>query len=108
MESIPRNREGDIRLLGHVDSGTEYIASLDLLVNTSMIEGIAVTAMEAISQGIPVLAPRVGGMSELIIDGVNGYLFDPDDFKDLLGKLTKILSEPNELAKLKESTRNAR
>jgi glycosyltransferase involved in cell wall biosynthesis len=64
--------------------------------------------MEAISQGIPVLAPRVGGMSELIIDGVNGYLFDPDDFKDLLGKLTKILSEPNELAKLKESTRNTR
>lgn len=108
MEAIPRNREGDVQLLGHVDSGTEYIASLDLLVNTSMIEGIAVTAMEAISQGIPVLAPRVGGMSELIIDGVNGYLFDPDDFKDLLGKLTKILSEPNELTKLKESTRNTR
>jgi len=108
MEMLNRNSQADIQLIGHVERGTEYIASLDLLVNTSMIEGIAVTAMEAISQGIPVLAPRVGGMSELIIDGVNGYLFDPDDFKDLLGKLTKILSEPNELAKLKESTRNTR
>jgi glycosyltransferase involved in cell wall biosynthesis len=108
LHEIPGNNKGDIQLLGHVDIGTKYIASLDLLVNTSMIEGIAVTAMEAISQGIPVLAPRVGGMSELIIDGVNGYLFDPDNFKDFLAKLTKILSEPNELSRLKESTRNAR
>ena len=106
IEAIPRNREGAVQLLGHVESGTEYIASLDLLVNTSMIEGIAVTAMEAISQGIPVLAPRVGGMSELIIDGVNGYLFDPNDFEDLLGKLERILSDPNELRKLKQSTRD--
>lgn len=95
-------------MVGYVDSATDYIASLDLLVNTSMIEGIAVTAMEAISQGIPVLAPRVGGMSELIEDGVNGYLFDPDDFKDLCAKLTKIFSEPNELSRLKESTRATR
>lgn len=105
---LPPNGESDVQLLGYVESGTKYIASLDLLVNTSMIEGIAVTAMEAIAQGIPVIAPRVGGMSELIIDGVNGYLFDPDDFKDLLGKLTKVLSEPNELAELKKSTRNSR
>jgi glycosyltransferase involved in cell wall biosynthesis len=105
---LPANGESGIQLLGHVESGTKYIASLDLLVNTSMIEGIAVTAMEAISQGVPVIAPRVGGMSELIVDGLNGYLFDPDDFKDLLGKLTRVLSEPNELAKLKESTRNSR
>lgn len=50
----------------------------DLFINVSETEGIPVSIMEAMSFGIPALATDVGGTSELVNDGVNGYLMNPD------------------------------
>lgn len=96
----------NIEFLGHVSDGLEYIRSLDLLINTSSIEGISVTAMEALSQGVPVVSPRVGGMEDLIEYGVNGLLYDPDDFQGLVSVVNKLIQTPGELARLKDSTRD--
>jgi len=46
----------------------------DFLVNTSDSEAIPVTMMEALSLGIPVIARRVGGIPEIVKNGVTGYL----------------------------------
>ena len=48
----------------------------DIFVNTSESEGIPVSIMEAMSCGIPVIAPDIGGISEIVHDGVNGFLLD--------------------------------
>ncbi|MGC3948656.1 MAG: glycosyltransferase [Chryseolinea sp.] len=50
---------------------------IDLFINTSSAEGIPVTIMEAQSFGIPVVAPRVGGIAEIVTDQTGG-LFDVD------------------------------
>lgn len=50
---------------------------VDLFINVSETEGIPVTIMEALSFGIPVIAPRVGGIAE-IINVDNGYLIEKD------------------------------
>jgi glycosyltransferase involved in cell wall biosynthesis len=62
--------------------------------------------MEAISQGIPVISPKVGGMEDLIVDGVNGFLYDADDFQSLVSKVKHLVQTPGELARLQESTRD--
>lgn len=49
------------------------------MINTSAIEGIPVTIMEAFSCGVPAIAPNIGAISEIIDDGVNGVLL-PRDF----------------------------
>lgn len=54
---------------------------VDLFVNVSSSEGLPVSIMEAIGFGIPVAATNVGGTSEIVIDGENGYLI-PKDFED--------------------------
>jgi glycosyltransferase involved in cell wall biosynthesis/GT2 family glycosyltransferase len=95
----------NVKLLGRVDNNLEFLNSLDLLINTSSIEGIPLTAMEAISQGTPVIAPNIGGMSELIIDGQNGYLYDVDDFDSLISKIKLVVNTPGELARLQASTK---
>lgn len=49
---------------------------IDGFINTSYSEGIPVSIMEAIAYGIPVIATDVGGNSEIIQDGINGYLLN--------------------------------
>lgn len=71
----------------------EYYKStyVDVFVNVSESEGIPVSIMEALSFGIPVIATKVGGVSELVCDGKNGYLLS-SDFKceQLISSVKKI------------------
>jgi colanic acid/amylovoran biosynthesis glycosyltransferase len=48
--------------------------SVDLLINTSLSEGLPVSMMEAMSVSIPVIGPDIGGIAEIIENGINGYL----------------------------------
>ena len=49
---------------------------IDVFINLSTSEGIPIAMMEAISFGVPIIATNVGGVSELVIDKVNGFLLD--------------------------------
>jgi colanic acid/amylovoran biosynthesis glycosyltransferase len=52
------------------------LSNNSLLINTSESEGIPVSMMEAMSLGIPCIGSNVGGVPEIIDDGVNGYFLD--------------------------------
>jgi glycosyltransferase involved in cell wall biosynthesis len=68
-------------LKGHVDNIADFYRELELYINTSVHEGIPMSILEAMVQGIPIVAPRVGGLAEIIDDGVQGYLLDSRDPK---------------------------
>jgi L-malate glycosyltransferase len=72
-------------LIGHTEDMDYFYKDLDLYINTSIHEGIPMSILEAMSYGLPVIAPEVGGISEIISDGVEGYLIssrDPEDFAE--------------------------
>src|SRR5262249_33102376 len=56
---------------------------------------------EAFALGIPVVASRIGGMPELVLDGVNGLLFAPGDARALHAALSRLLDEPGLLDRLR-------
>ncbi len=95
----------NFEMLGEVENNLDFIASLDLVVSTSFVEGISLTAMEAIQLGVPVVAPRIGGMSELIKNGHNGYLYDVDDFNSLKSIVEFIFESPEVLKNLQKTTK---
>jgi glycosyltransferase involved in cell wall biosynthesis len=64
-------------LLGYRDDATRLIAAADVFVLASHHEGLPVTVMEALTLGVPVVAPAVGGLPEVVIDGKNGLLVTP-------------------------------
>ena len=69
-----------VRFLGIVPQGWQVLASCDAAVLTSDREGGPVVAMEAIAAERPVLMTNVGAVGELIADGRNGLLFEPDAY----------------------------
>ena len=70
---------GDVRVLGWRDDVADLMAVTDLVLLTSHHESFSLTALEAMACGRPVVAPRVGGLTELIEDGVSGLLYPPGD-----------------------------
>ncbi len=74
----------------------ELLANCDLHVTASEKETRGLTILEAFAAGIPVLAPRAGGVVENIQDGINGYLYQPGDEDDFIEKL-KLLVEDSTL-----------
>jgi colanic acid/amylovoran biosynthesis glycosyltransferase len=62
----------------------EHFQQTDIFVMSSFAEGIPVVLMEAMAAGVPVIATQIAGVSELVIDGLNGYLVPPGD-RILLG-----------------------
>lgn len=79
LETLVRryDMEEDFVLRGHQEDMDSFYQGLDLYVNTSIHEGIPMTVLEALARGLPVIAPAVGGLTEIINDGVEGFLI-PD------------------------------
>jgi len=79
----------------------------DIFVNTSESEGKPVSIMEAMSFGIPVVAPAVGGIPDMIIDRKNGFLLEPDfDEKKLADIICMFYGmHENEKKKFRENAR---
>lgn len=75
-----------------------------LFLNVSETEGLPVSIMEAMSFGIPVVATEVGGTSELVTDGKNGWLikkeFSDETLKDLICRIMDMPSENYEQFRL--------
>jgi phosphatidylinositol alpha-1,6-mannosyltransferase len=63
--------------------------------STDSIEGFGIVFLEASSCGKPVIAGKSGGTSEAVLDGVTGFLIDPDDEEALANKIVQILRNPS-------------
>jgi glycosyltransferase involved in cell wall biosynthesis len=71
----------------------ELLAACDVLVFPSVEPHFARPVIEAGAMRKPVVASRIGGVSELVEDGITGFLCPPGDANELAGKLIRILSD---------------
>jgi glycosyltransferase involved in cell wall biosynthesis len=86
--------------VGH-DEIRDFYAAADVFCLASLDEGIPVSLMEAMASGLPVVATRVGGIAELIDNGVNGLVVPAgraDLLADALGKLRDDRTRRDEFA----------
>jgi glycosyltransferase involved in cell wall biosynthesis len=87
-----------VHLLGFVDNGREYLKAFDIFTLTSRTEGLPYALIEAGLTPLPVIATNVGGIPEVIVNGLTGLLVDSERTTSLAQALTK-LSEDGELRK---------
>lgn len=69
-------------------------------------ENCPFSVMESLSYGVPVVASRIGGIPELVTDGVNGKLFDYGNAEQLCSNIRFLSENEDELSKLKEGAKN--
>lgn len=85
---------GQVRFLGTRRDLALIYRALDLYVQPSLWEGLPLALLKAMGAGLPVLASRVGGVRELIEDGVNGRLVAPGDPEALAGAMVSLYRQP--------------
>jgi glycosyltransferase involved in cell wall biosynthesis len=91
---------------GH-DQIPRYLQSFDLFVVPSLTdrESFGVAAVEASACGLPVIASRVGGLPEVVLDGRTGLLVPPGDIDALAAAMARLLSEPELRARMGQAGR---
>jgi glycosyltransferase involved in cell wall biosynthesis len=85
---------GGVRLLGAREDVPEVLAALDVAVTCSDFEGTPLSVLEYMEAGLPVVATRVGGLTGLVEDGVNGLLVPRRDPAALAEALDALLGDP--------------
>ena len=68
-----------MQFLGEQDQVVPLLSASDVFLLPSAQESFGLAALEAMACEVPVVASRVGGLPELIEDGVTGFLHAPDD-----------------------------
>jgi glycosyltransferase involved in cell wall biosynthesis len=98
--------EGDPRVLlpGYVDDRARFFAALDVFLMPSRSDGWGLAALEAMAHGLPVIASRTGGLTEIVVSGETGWLVAPDDPSALAGAIAAAARHPH----LQEFGRRAR
>ena len=71
-----------------------FYRAADLLLLSSRFEGLPLTALEALSCGLPVVAPPVGDLASLIHGGINGEVVSGTHPEDAARALEKVLTNP--------------
>jgi sugar transferase (PEP-CTERM/EpsH1 system associated) len=97
---LQKGLERWVHFLGYRKDTPEIINISNCLVQPSLTEGMSNTIMEAFACAKPVIASRVGGNSELVNDGVSGYLFSSSNVYDLVEKIILIYEDMEKAKKM--------
>jgi glycosyltransferase involved in cell wall biosynthesis len=83
----------NIEILGFVDNVADYLAAFDYFVFPSLHEGMGPILLDAMYFGLPIVATNVGGIPEIVEDGVNGSLIAPEEPKALVAAISKLMAD---------------
>ncbi len=92
--------ERTVTLLGHRADIPDFLEALDVAVSSSDFEGSPLSIMEYMEAGKPVVATRVGGVPDLIEQGVHGLLVERRNPSALAASIAELLRDPDRAAKM--------
>ena len=107
LEGVVRQHDvaSSVRLVGQRNDARTLLGAFDVYVNSSTSEGVSLSILEAMAAQLPVVATRVGGTPEVILDGSTGMLVPARSPDALAHALTVLAAEAPQRTVLGESAR---
>ncbi len=96
QENLGKN----VLFLGHQPNVRPYLSAMNLMVLPSIMEGLGIVLLEAMAMGKAIIATRVGGIPDVVVDGVTGVLVEPQNSKALGKEIIRLLKNPEKSAQL--------
>jgi glycosyltransferase involved in cell wall biosynthesis len=90
--------EDKVIFAGFREDLERILGCLDLLIHPALMEGLGVSLLQTAAAGVPIVGTAVGGIPEIVHDGVNGCLIPPGDVPSMVDAATRILKD-RELAR---------
>lgn len=94
-----------VHFVGHSDRVADYLAAFDMFCFPSRREGLGSILIDAMESGLPIVATRIGGIPELIADGVNGRLLTVDDVQGMAQAICALAGDPARRAQIARANR---
>lgn len=94
---------GDIRFLGRQEQMEDILAITDLFILPSEYESFGLVALEAMAASVPVVSTNAGGLPEINIDGVTGFLSDVGNVDDMSKKIIGLFTDEKAFAQMKKN-----
>jgi glycosyltransferase involved in cell wall biosynthesis len=91
---------GAVTFLGWVNDIATAMTRWTIFLQPSLEEALGITVLQAMAAGLPVVASDVGGIPEIVEDGVTGRLVAPGDASALATAMAEMLSQPEQRARL--------
>jgi L-malate glycosyltransferase len=98
---------GRVSFLGSFPRIEDLLAVCDLFLLPSTQESFGLAALEAMASGVPVIASNIGGIPEVVQDGVNGFLFNAYDVEGMAQSAIKLLSSKELHQQLSKAARES-
>ncbi len=89
-----------VLFLGHRTDIRRVVQAYDVVSLASVTESLPFSLLEGMSYGKPAVATAVGGVPELVLDGVNGYVVPPRDAEAMRDALVRILTDEEAMARM--------
>jgi glycosyltransferase involved in cell wall biosynthesis len=96
---------GAVFFTGHVSGLGDYYRAMDLVALPSLSEGMPNVALEAMMFEKPVVASRVGGMPEVVVEGETGFMVTAGNAASLAAALIRMLASPSRMQAMGEAGR---
>jgi glycosyltransferase involved in cell wall biosynthesis len=98
---------GRVKFLGEVDDVPALLSSAHVLAHPSRSEGLSNTVLEAMGEGVPVVACPVGATAEIVEDGTSGILVPAGSAEDLAAALRRLLTDAELRGRLGKAARES-
>lgn len=94
-----------VLFLGKVKNPIEPLVISDLLVLPSVTESFGLVALEALAAGVPVISSNVGGLPEVNVEGITGFLHPVGDVEGMAASALNVLSDDAKLSRFRTAAR---
>lgn len=94
---------GKVVFAGYRSDARRILLALDVFALPSVVEGQPVSILEAMDASLPVVATRVGGIPDIVVEGETGFLVEPGNLESFTASLERLLSSPELRLKMGQS-----